>query len=78
MKKAIAIMLTLTTLAIGSAIAEVCTEQAAWCGTIVGVTAPEGGTCHGNSHDKMANVVAYDANGNICDSQTHVCGIGPC
>ena len=68
----------LTTLVSGIAVADICMEQAGECGTIVAVTMPEGGTCTGSSHDKLATVTSYDTNGSFFATDGHVCGIGPC
>jgi len=77
-ERLIAIALIITTLISSAAIAEICMEQTGECGTIVAVTMPEGGTCHGSSHDKLATVTSYDANGGFYQTDGHVCGIGPC
>lgn len=77
-KRFLAGAFVLTTLLTGIAYADICYEQAGECGTIVAVDMPESGTCHGHSHDKLATVTSYDANGNFYATDGHVCGIGPC
>ena len=79
MKHTSIIALTTITLSIGLARAGTyCLEQAGDCGTVVAAEMPEGGTCNGHSHDKLASVVSYDSNGMLFDVDKHVCHIGPC